>query len=638
MYLRVIFESENDFALCIKQSFPRLKTTKLRRKQWCILRSLIGKPRRCSDAFFQEERHMLEEKRQKIRLIQQRKVSEKELVDLKDLPQEIPLTLSIGHRVYSHISTPEEGVFLGTIAAVDPCEHTYRVVFDRQSVGSQTVYDYEIKSVAPVQTIPIRAYIQTYRPKLTPNPLNTPNQSTKLAALAAAAASSPNSTPINTTNQSIISTNAPNSTTLTNLINSTCPSVNNLVIDDFNTLNAANPGFAAALMLNQTDESINNNLIGNKTGILGGFPIHLLLMITRLNKILNVKRECLKKINDMNKEAEGIRASNQSFDKEFQINYALVVLDLEKLNKDLNDYLIGVQRYCEEYSNDFKFKSQSNSMLIKPEPSESESKSNTDYLFSETHLEHMKLVYLNEARQFVDKYNRENDLANDSSNSNNISDQIEHNMNNINLNDYNPKIKSKHLVELITKLTGVLLQLRDYISSTNDNSENDKNGKSFIPFCTRSLNDSIDEIKYGLLSRNNINLFEDKVQIHLNHIQSTLCHYSKLHAFNYELSNEFQISEQDESMTMSRDEAADMEDEEEDDDNENIDDDEDDDQLEDNDEDYVYNEGRKSRSKKKDLNVSNGSAARSSSASSSLVLDAGLSNSSTNRNKLGITI
>ena len=55
---------------------------------------------------------MLEEKRQKIRLIQQRKVSEKELIDYKDLPQEIPLTLSIGHRVYSHICQPEEGIVI----------------------------------------------------------------------------------------------------------------------------------------------------------------------------------------------------------------------------------------------------------------------------------------------------------------------------------------------------------------------------------------------------------------------------------------------------------------------------------------------------------------------------------------------
>ena len=51
---RVIFDSENDFASCIKQSFPHLKTNKLRRKQWRILRSLIGKPRRY---LFTEKNH-----------------------------------------------------------------------------------------------------------------------------------------------------------------------------------------------------------------------------------------------------------------------------------------------------------------------------------------------------------------------------------------------------------------------------------------------------------------------------------------------------------------------------------------------------------------------------------------------------
>lgn len=137
---------------------------------------------RCSDAFFQEERQMLEEKRHKIRMIQQRKLSEQELAtsnDLKDLPNVIPMPLSIGNRVYAHITTPEEGVFLGTIAAVDPCDHTYRVVFDRASLGSQTLADFEVKSLQPpIQAIPLRAYVQTYRPKLTPNPTGlTPNAS-----------------------------------------------------------------------------------------------------------------------------------------------------------------------------------------------------------------------------------------------------------------------------------------------------------------------------------------------------------------------------------------------------------------------------------------------------------------------------
>lgn len=174
---------------------------------------------------------MLEEKRQKIRLIQQRKVNEKELADFKDLPQEIPLTLSIGHRVYAHITNPEEGVFLGTIAAVDPIEYTYRVVFDRQSLGSQTVNDYEIKSVSQAQTIPIKAYIQTYRPKvnansslaLTPNKLNA----------------------VLNSSQSLMT---PNSN-----LNLGSTSFNNLLADDLNSLNMTNPNVAALLFQSNID-------------------------------------------------------------------------------------------------------------------------------------------------------------------------------------------------------------------------------------------------------------------------------------------------------------------------------------------------------------------------------------------------
>ncbi len=34
----------------------------------------------------------------------------------------------------------------------------------------------------------------------------------------------------------------------------------------------------------------------------------------------------------------------------FQQKYANVVLELERLNKDLNDYLIGVQQFCSDVS------------------------------------------------------------------------------------------------------------------------------------------------------------------------------------------------------------------------------------------------------------------------------------------------
>ena len=51
----------------------------------------------CSPAFFYEERAALHMKREKIRLLQQRKVSE--VQHLKDMPDEIPMPLVIGTRV-----------------------------------------------------------------------------------------------------------------------------------------------------------------------------------------------------------------------------------------------------------------------------------------------------------------------------------------------------------------------------------------------------------------------------------------------------------------------------------------------------------------------------------------------------------
>ncbi len=58
----------------------------------------MGKPRRCSAAFFAEERAELARKRQKIRILQQRKQVD-EVENFKDLPEDIPLQLTIGARV-----------------------------------------------------------------------------------------------------------------------------------------------------------------------------------------------------------------------------------------------------------------------------------------------------------------------------------------------------------------------------------------------------------------------------------------------------------------------------------------------------------------------------------------------------------
>jgi len=137
----VLFEGENDFQICLKESFPQLKARKLTRVEWCKIRRLMGKPRRCSQAFFDEEREELGRRRQKIRMIQQRKITD---FNYKELPDEIPLQLTIGTKVTARLRRPQDGLFTGTIEGVDTSNNTYRITFDRTGLGTHSIPDYEV--------------------------------------------------------------------------------------------------------------------------------------------------------------------------------------------------------------------------------------------------------------------------------------------------------------------------------------------------------------------------------------------------------------------------------------------------------------------------------------------------------------
>uniref|UniRef100_A0A8D2LK54 Lin-9 DREAM MuvB core complex component n=1 Tax=Varanus komodoensis TaxID=61221 RepID=A0A8D2LK54_VARKO len=157
-----LFEGDNDFCVCLKESFPNLKTRKLTRVEWGKIRRLMGKPRRCSSAFFEEERSALKQKRQKIRLLQQRKVAD--ISQFKDLPEEIPLPLVIGTKVTARLRGAHDGLFTGQIDAVDTLNATYRVTFERTGLGTHTIPDYEVLSNEPHETMPIAAFGQKQRP------------------------------------------------------------------------------------------------------------------------------------------------------------------------------------------------------------------------------------------------------------------------------------------------------------------------------------------------------------------------------------------------------------------------------------------------------------------------------------------
>ncbi|XP_018497329.1 protein lin-9 homolog [Galendromus occidentalis] len=160
-----LFNQENEFSSYLKQSFPFLKTRNLTRTEWSRIRRFMGKPRRCSAAFFDEEVRALHEKRELIRHLQQRLIDKLEHVE--HLPPEIPLSLVIGTKVMAYVHE-KDGLFVGTIDAVDTQSATYRISFDRPEVGIVTCPDFEVLSLQRVERMPIEYFIQ--RPRMQPAP------------------------------------------------------------------------------------------------------------------------------------------------------------------------------------------------------------------------------------------------------------------------------------------------------------------------------------------------------------------------------------------------------------------------------------------------------------------------------------
>ncbi|XP_067841289.1 protein lin-9 homolog [Heptranchias perlo] len=401
-----LFEGDNDFCVCLKESFPNLKTRKLTRVEWGKIRRLMGKPRRCSAAFFSEERAALQHKRHKIRLLQQRKVTE--LSQYKDLPEEIPLPLVIGTKVTARLRGDHDGLFTGQIDAVDTINATYRVTFDRTGLGTHTVPDYEVLSNEPHETMPITAFAQKQRPSryyLTPPRL-----------------------PYTTSAQSPITDNDP--------------------------------------LLGQSPWK--SKLSGTEGDTLGGFPIEFLIQVTRLSKILMIKKEHIKQLKEMNTEAEKLKSYSASIGIDFQKRYATIVLELEQLNKDLNKVLNKVQQYCYELAPD-----QGLQPMDQP----------TD----------MRRRCEEEAHELVRQANTSQTGQ--------------------------ASVRNENLTDLIARLTAVLLQIKCLAE------EGDLNSFEF-----KSLTDSLNDIKSSI-DASNISCFQNNVEIHVAHIQSGLSQMGNLHAF-----------------------------------------------------------------------------------------------------------
>jgi len=301
---RALFLGDNDFSQCLKDYFPKLKTRKLIRVQWSMIRRMMGKPRRCSPAFFLEERQALAAKRRKIRYLMHRKSADaSDFNTFKDLPDEIALPIVIGTRVTARIRQPQDGLFSGQVDAVNTQDNTYRITFVRQGLGTLTVPDIDVARNEDHETIPISSLMTKDRPRLQMAILSPSKQ----------AASSPDHYRVRLTMK---------------------------YRGDHPTMSTSPAG-------TRLEDALKNV----ETGNYGGFPIKFLVLATRLSKILAVKKKCISNLKEMNEKAERMESYGEVFSRDFQRRYAGTVLELERINKDLNVCLQGIQQYCHESSN-----------------------------------------------------------------------------------------------------------------------------------------------------------------------------------------------------------------------------------------------------------------------------------------------
>lgn len=293
---RALFEGENDFQMCLREMYPNLTTRHLTRAEWNKIRRTMGKPRRFSAAFLEEERRELERKRRKIRLLQTKRSGDVSFV--RDLPKEIPQQLSVGSKVTARLRAPQDGLFTGTVEAIDVMSSSYRVCFDRPGLGSHTIPDFEVVANDSPEKIALNTITKDFRPKYQ-------NASFYVAS----------------------------------------PAVKNPITgikgdpllggDSYPKI----PGMPENKMLFPKDN-------------IGGFPVKLLELIVRTRKTLSAKQMKLLRLQNMNSEAEIYKSYGDPFPEEFQKRYASLVVAMEKLNRDIHQQLNQLQVSCKNLAQD----------------------------------------------------------------------------------------------------------------------------------------------------------------------------------------------------------------------------------------------------------------------------------------------
>lgn len=240
-----------------------------------------------------------------------------------DLPSRLPEPLIVGAKVYARVRAPKDGIYAGHVDAVLP--DGYRVLFDKDIVPASIVPDYEVMTETPGPLVTLAYFLEK-------NKATAPICARAQAAPTAQTWLSPSKV-LSADSSPLIKYDPVMTAALGNTGNRPSPGPQLLLPSPTRVGPSIAPSAASALPGSKGDERV------------GNFPLRLLVMLVKLNKLMDIKRNLIRQISELNAEAERQNIITTRYPRQFQEKYAQLVVDLEGVNKQLGAYLAGIGEY-----------------------------------------------------------------------------------------------------------------------------------------------------------------------------------------------------------------------------------------------------------------------------------------------------
>lgn len=200
-------------------------------------------------------------------------------------------------KVTARLRHPQDGIYTGSVDMVDSLTSTYRITFDRPGLGTHNVPDIEVLANDFTETLSLLSLVQDHHHRTNPN--------------------------------------------------------NNNGCSSLTAHNRRNPAFPTANGNNRNDPLLGSEIFNNSklkeltlpNNTLGGFPLKLLELVIRIRKSLVAKQMKLLRLKNMNAEAEMCRSFDEPLPDDYQRRYASIVIGMEKLNRDMQEYLSQIQSH-----------------------------------------------------------------------------------------------------------------------------------------------------------------------------------------------------------------------------------------------------------------------------------------------------